>query len=79
MCQIEHIIIFAFGSCQQNFHPRCQSSRAAGLVFDALRRAQESTGNKWLLDSEYPGKTRVTWTVRDSDFCRFPGAQMFGR
>lgn len=30
-----------------------------GLVFDALRRAQESTGNKWLLDSEYPGKTRV--------------------
>eukprot|EP00913_Durusdinium_trenchii_P012868 g12084.t1 len=30
-----------------------------GLVFDALRRAQESTGYKWLLDGETPGKTRV--------------------
>jgi len=30
-----------------------------GLVFEALRRAQEQTGNNWLLDSESPGKTRV--------------------
>ena len=36
-------------------------SRRAGLVFEALRRAQEQTGNNWLLDSESPGKTRVTW------------------
>ena len=30
-----------------------------GLVFDALRRAQEATGYKWLLDSEYRSKTKV--------------------
>ena len=30
-----------------------------GLVFDALRRAQEGTGYKWLLDSEYRSKTKA--------------------
>ncbi|CAJ1456778.1 unnamed protein product, partial [Effrenium voratum] len=30
-----------------------------GLVLEALRRAQEGTGNKWLLDAAYPGKTKV--------------------
>ena len=30
-----------------------------GLVFEAMRRAQIGSGNKWLLDAASPGKTRV--------------------
>jgi len=30
-----------------------------GLVFEAMRRAQLGSGNKWLLDAASPGKTRV--------------------
>jgi len=30
-----------------------------GLVFEAMRRAQTTSGNKWLLDAASPGKTRV--------------------
>lgn len=30
-----------------------------GLVFDALRRARDRTGYKWIFDEAHPGKTRL--------------------
>lgn len=34
-------------------------SASEGMVFDALRRAKEGTGNVWLLDPSAPGKMRL--------------------